>query len=76
MMMLLDIVSNEGEGDIFTIADVACLLTNIMGFRSSVGQIQGVFKHNQSWFISVQDGEDRKAYRYRLLQGAKDSHNL
>ncbi|HRX57817.1 MAG TPA: hypothetical protein P5075_03500 [Eubacteriales bacterium] len=72
MMLLLYIVTNEGKGDNFTVADVEYLLTSMMGLPSTKEQIKGVFKRNKVWFKPEQDDDNKYAYRYRLLQGAKD----
>lgn len=72
MILIMYIVSNEGKGDTFSVLDIQYLLTEMLGLPSSVDQINGIFKSNKSWFKSEQDSANKKAYRRRLLQGAKD----
>lgn len=72
MLLTLYIVTTEGKGDCFSVTDIQCLMTDIMGLPASVDQINGIFKKNKSWFKAEQDSTNKKAYKRRLLQGAKD----
>jgi DNA-binding PadR family transcriptional regulator len=72
MILTLYIVSKEGKGDTFSVADIQYLLTEMLGLPASIDQIKGVFKENKSWFKPEQDSTNKKAYRRKLLQGAKD----
>ncbi|HPR40235.1 MAG TPA: hypothetical protein PKV62_04370 [Oscillospiraceae bacterium] len=76
VIMTMYIVTNEGKGEWFTVADIEYLLTNIFELPSDVDMINGVFKRNKSFVKSEQDPENKKAYRHKLLSGAKDYAKL
>jgi hypothetical protein len=71
MILTLYIVTNEGKGDSFSVADVKFLLTHILGLPATEDQIKNVFRE-KSWFKSEQDPNNKKALKRKLLQGAKD----
>jgi len=72
MLLTLYIVTVEGKGDSFTVADIQYLMTDMLGLPATDRQIGGIFENNRSWFKSEQDPSNKKAYRRKLLQGAKD----
>jgi len=72
VILAMYIVTSEGKGEWFTVADVEYLFTNIFELPSSVDMINGVFKRNKGSFKSEQDPENKKAFRRKLLSGAKD----
>ncbi len=72
MLLTMYIVSNEGKGEFFTVSDIQCLMTDILGLPATAKQIGGVFDKNKIWFKSEQDLNNKKAYKRKLLQGAKD----
>ena len=72
MMLTLYIVFEEGHGDAFSVADVQCIMTDILGLPASKDQVQGVFSRNAIWFTDVQDENNKKSVKHRLLTGAKD----
>ena len=72
MLMIMYIVSNEGKGESFSVTDIQCLMTDILGLPASRDQINGVFKNNKTWFKKEEDSDNKRAYKRRLLQGAKD----
>ncbi|MPM17361.1 hypothetical protein SDC9_63750 [bioreactor metagenome] len=72
MLLTLYVVSNEGLGDAFSVDDVQCIMTDILGLPATNDQIGGVFKNNRTWFKSEPDPKNKKAYKRKLLQGAKD----
>ncbi|HMM05941.1 MAG TPA: hypothetical protein PKD52_04650 [Clostridiales bacterium] len=72
MLLTLYIVTTEGKGESFLVTDIQCLMTDILGLPASVDQINGIFKNNKSWFKTEQDSTNKKAYKRKLLQGAKD----
>ncbi len=72
MIMIMYIVSNEGKGDLFSVTDIQYLLTDTLGLPASRNQINGVFKNNKMWFKKEEDPNNKKAYKRKLLQGAKD----
>lgn len=47
-------------------------MTDILGLPATQDQINGVFKNNKSWFKKEDDSNNKKAYKRKLLQGAKD----
>ena len=72
MLLLLYIVTVEGKGDSFSVTDIQYLMTDMLGLPASIDQINGILKKNKSWFKSEQDPNNKKAYKRKLLQGAKD----
>lgn len=72
MMLTLYIVSEEGHGDSFSAIDVKCIMTDKLGLPATDKQIKGVFDRERTWFTSVVDETNKKAYKRRLLVGAKD----
>lgn len=72
MLLIMYIVANEGKGDMFSLADIQYLMTDMLGLPATDKQIGGIFDKNRSWFKSEQDPNNKKAYRRKLLQGAKD----
>ena len=72
IIMAMYIVTTEGKGEWFTVVDIGQIMTNIFELPSSIDQINGVFKRNKSWFKSEQDTDNKKAYKRKLLSGAKD----
>lgn len=72
MLLTLYIMAQEGKGESFSIADIQYLMTDMLGLPTSSDQISGVFKRNKSWFKSEPDPDNKKAYKWKLLQGAKD----
>lgn len=72
MMLTLYIVFKEGHGDTFSILDVKCIMTDKLGLPATDKQIQGVFDRERTWFTSIVDETNKKAYKHRLLVGAKD----
>lgn len=72
MLLVLYIVTIEKKGENFSATDVQYIMTDILGLPATDDQIKGVFKNNKIWFKSEQDENNKKAYRYKLLQGAKD----
>lgn len=72
MILLLFIVTKEGKGEFFTVADIQYLMTDMLGLPASIDQINGIIKKNISWFKKEQDENNKKAYKRKLLQGALD----
>lgn len=72
IIMAMYIITAEGKGEWFTVVDLEHVMTNIFELPSSTDQINGVFKRNKSMFKSEQDSSNKKAYRHKLLSGAKD----
>lgn len=72
MMLTLYIVTNEGYGEAFSTDDVQCLMTDKLGLSATEKQVRGVFDRNKTWFTSEVDDNNKKAFKYKLLSGAKD----
>lgn len=72
MILLLFIVTKEGKGEFFTVADIQYLMTDMLGLPASIDQINGIIEKNKSWFKKEQDENNKKAYKRKLLQGALD----
>lgn len=66
------IVTNENKGEWFTVDDVIYLLVNVFEVPADTDKVNGVFKRNKSMFASTQDEQNKKAFRRKLLSGAKD----
>jgi hypothetical protein len=72
VILAMYIVTKEEKGEWFTVADIEYLLTNIFELPSNIDMINGVFKRNKASFKSEQDPNNKKAFRRKLLSGAKD----
>lgn len=72
MMLTIYIVFKEGHGEAFSTQDVQYLMTEILGLPATKGQVQGVFDRNKSWFTDVEDQNNKKSIKHRLLTKAKD----
>ena len=70
--MAMYVVTNEGKGEWFTVDDVIHLLVNIFEISINTKKVSGVFDRNRSMFATEQDTNNKKAYRRKLLSGAKD----
>lgn len=66
------IVVNENKGVAFSIQDVECIMTDILGLPATKAQIQGVFTRNKKWFKDKEDPNNTKMVKHKLLQGGKD----
>lgn len=71
MLLTLYIMAKEGKGESFSIADIQYLMTDMLGLPASADQISGIFRSNKSWFKSELDPDNKRAYKWKLLQGAK-----
>lgn len=72
MMLILYIIKEEGRGDEFSLYDVQVIMTDILGYSATRGQIQGVFDRNATWFKNVEDSTNKKSVKHKLLNGALD----
>ncbi len=72
VIMAMYIVTNENKGEWFTVDDVIYLLVNVFEVPADIDKVNGVFKRNKSMFASTQDEQNKKAFRRKLLSGAKD----
>lgn len=72
MMLILYIVTKENMGDSFSVSDIQCLMTDLMGLPATEKQIRGVIDRNKQWFKAENDEKNKKAFAYKLLQGGKD----
>lgn len=72
VVLAMYIVTNEKKGEWFTIDDVVYLLTNVFEISTNSKKVGGVFDRNKSMFFCEQDPSNKKAYRRKLLSGAKD----
>lgn len=76
MILILYIVTVEGKGESFSVADIQYLLTDMLGLPATKSQIDGIFSKNKSWFKSEPDPDNKRAFKRKLLQGAKDFAQL
>lgn len=72
MILVLYIVKEEGHGDEFSSFDVQTLMTDILGFPATKGQVHGVFGRNATWFKNVEDPTNKKIVKHKLLNGVLD----
>lgn len=72
VIMTMYIVTAENKGEWFTVDDIIHLLVNIFEIPADADFVNGVFRRNKSMFLSEQDPDNLKAYRRKLLSGAKD----
>lgn len=66
------IITTETEYDWFTVNDIIYLLVNVFEIHADKDKVNGVFKRNKSMFVIEKDETNKKAFRYKLLSGAKD----
>lgn len=72
IVLAMYIVTNEQKGEWFSVLDIEYLLTYIFEIHWTSDMIRGVFKDHKSWFATIQDESNKKAYKYKLLSKAKD----
>ena len=72
VIMAMYIVTNENKGEWFTVDDIIYLLINVFEVPADTDKVNGVFKRNKSMFASAQDEQNKKAFKRKLLSGAKD----
>lgn len=72
MMAALYIVTAEGKGEYFTTADVQCILTDILGEKSTKDQVNGVFRRETNWFNEMSDAQNKKTILRKLLNPGID----
>lgn len=70
VVMVMYIVSCEDKGDLFSVADIQCLVTDLWGLPSSTKTISNIFTANKSWFKI--DKTQKGSVRRKLLEGGKD----
>ena len=70
--MTMYILTNEKKGEWFTVDDIIYLLINVFEVPANIDMVNGVFKRNKSMFASEKDSKNKKAFRKKLLSGAKD----
>ncbi len=77
MMLILYIVTNEGKGEWFTMADVIFLMTDIFGEAATSSQVNGVFRREKRWFKSENiDGNNKLVHRKLLNEGKSYAQSL
>lgn len=77
MMLILYIVTNEGKGEWFTMADVLFLMTDIFGEAATNKQVDGVFRREKRWFKSENiDGNNKLVHRKLLNEGKSYAQSL
>lgn len=72
VIMAMYIVTNEGKGEWLTVDDIIYLLVNVFEVPANTDMVNGVFKRNKSMFATEKDPANPKAFRKKLLSGAKD----
>lgn len=77
MMMILYIITNEGKGEWFTVADVLCLVTDIFGEAATKNQVNGVFRREKLWFKAESiEGNSKEVKRKLLNRGIEFAKSL
>lgn len=77
LMMILYIITNEGKGEWFTVADVLCLVTDIFGEAATKDQVNGVFKREKLWFkVEGVEGNGKEVKRKLLNKGIEFAKSL
>ncbi|MHC5252086.1 hypothetical protein ACYRFS_02945 [Listeria kieliensis] len=71
ILLAMYIFTQEKVGDTFSKDDLIYILNNIIGVSVSLANINNVFSRNKQWFTSEEDTNNKKASRWKLLQGAK-----
>ena len=77
LLMILYIITNEGKGEWFTVADVLCLVTDIFGEAATKDQVNGVFKREKLWFkVEGVEGNGKEVKRKLLNKGIEFAKSL
>lgn len=77
MMLILYIITNEGKGEWFTMADVLFLMTDIFGEAATDKQVDGVFRREKRWFKAENiDGNNKLVHRKLLNEGKAYAQSL
>ncbi len=77
MMTIMYIITNEGKGEWFTVADVLCLVTDIFGEAATKDQVNGVFKREKLWFKAESvEGNGKEVKRKLLNKGIEFAKSL
>lgn len=72
MLLAMYIVTNEHKGEWFTVSDVLCVLTDILGESATQKQVEGVFMREKRWFKAEKAGDDSRLIRRKLLNEGKE----
>lgn len=77
MMLILYIVTNEGKGEWFTVADVVYLMTDVFGESATKNQVNGIFERNIRWFkLEKIEGNNKLVHRKLLKEGKAYAQSL
>ncbi len=77
MMLILYIITNEGKGEWFTMADVLFLMTDIFGEVATDKQVDGVFRREKRWFKAENiDGNKKLVHRKLMNEGKSFAQSL
>lgn len=77
MMLILYIITNEGKGEWFTMADVLFLMTDIFGEVATSKQVDGVFRREKRWFKAENiDGSNKLVHRKLMNEGKSYAQSL
>ncbi len=69
VIMAMYIVTSEAKGELFSVADLQCLITDLWGLPASSKTISNIFTENKSWFKT--DTSQKGGVKRKLLEGAK-----
>lgn len=72
MILVMYIFLNENKGKAFSVQDIECIMTDILGLPATSDQINGIFRRNKVWFKKEADPNNARIVKHILLQGGKD----
>ena len=72
MLLAMYVVTNESKGEWFTVEDILCVLTDVLGESATRKQVEGVFTREKRWFKTDRVDEGSKIIRRKLLNEGKD----
>lgn len=71
MLLAVYVITNEGKGEWFTVDDVLCIMTDLLGESATRKQVEGVFSREKRWFKSERIDENNKVVHRKLLNEGK-----
>lgn len=72
MLLAMYIITNENKGEWFTVEDILCVLTDVLGESATRKQVEGVFAREKRWFKTDKVDESSRIICRKLLNEGKD----
>ena len=72
LVLALYIITKENKGEWFSYIDIEYIYTHIFEIPFNINTVRSAMNNHKSWFVSSVDDTNKKASKYKLLNGAKD----